>query len=177
MKKQYVVIIGTIIFLIIIGMISYLSTGGEINNNEKSVTRDSFNTIYSDAVVGCSEDKGRCFTDKISEIINGDTIKISSDDTIRLSLVDAPEIYTELGKESKKYLESICPVGSIVIVDEDDKQLEGSYGRMIAAVYCDTTIETSLNELIIQNGHAKIYEKFCEKSEFGEYFWAKQYEC
>jgi endonuclease YncB( thermonuclease family) len=73
---------------------------------------------------------------------------------------------TDEDKESKEYLESICPVGSTIHVDEDDNQLEGSYGRIIAKVYCQV-YEQSLNEKIIENNHETTYKRFCDVSEFG----------
>jgi len=121
-------------------------------------------------------EKGDCYTDTISRIVDGDTIHDGSGNSIRLVLVDSPEMNTNKGKESKKYLESICPVGSIIHVDEDDNQLEGSYGRMIAKVYCQG-YEQSLNEKIIENNHGTIYKRFCGISEFGEEEWAIKYGC
>lgn len=121
-------------------------------------------------------EKGDCYTDTVSKIVDGDTIHDGSGDSIRLVLVDSPEIYTDEGIKSKKYLESICPVGSTIHVDEDDNQLKGSYGRIIAKVYCDG-MNDSLNQKIIENNHGTIYQRFCDVSEFGNEDWAIKYGC
>jgi len=124
----------------------------------------------------CQNDSGDCFSSTISRIVDGDTIHDGSGNSIRLVLVNSPEMNTDEGIESKKYLESICPVGSIIHVDEDDNQLEGSHGRMIAKVYCEGDIQ-SLNEKIIENNHGTIYQRFCNVSEFGEEDWAIKHGC
>ena len=126
--------------------------------------------------LNCQDDIGECFSSTISRIVDGDTIHDDSEDSIRLVLVDAPEMNTNEGIESKKYLESICPVGSIIHVDEDDNQLQGSHGRMIAKVYCNEDTD-SLNQKIIENNHGTIYQRFCEISEFGEEDWAIRNGC
>lgn len=121
-------------------------------------------------------EKGDCYTDTIARIVDGDTIHDGSGNSIRLVLVDSPEMNTNEGKESKEHLESICSVGSTIHVDEDDNQLEGSHGRMIAKVYCDDMIN-SLNQQIIENGHGTIYKRFCSVSEFGSEDWAVKHGC
>lgn len=120
--------------------------------------------------LNCQDDTGG-FSSTISRIVDGDTIHDDSEGSIRLVLVDSPEMNTNEGIESKKYLESICPVGSTIHVDEDDNQLQGSHGRMIAKVYCNEDID-SLNQNIIENNHGTIYQRFCEISEFGTEDWA-----
>ncbi len=124
----------------------------------------------------CQDDSGECFSSTISRIVDGDTIHDGSGDSIRLVLVNSPEMNTDEGKESKKYLESICPVGSTIHVDEDDNQLEESHGRMIAKVYCNEDTD-SLNQKIIENNHGTIYQRFCEISEFGTEDWAVKHGC
>jgi len=130
----------------------------------------------NESSLDCQDDSGECFSSTISRIVDGDTIHDGSGDSIRLVLVNSPEMNTNEGKSSKRYLESICPVGSIIHVDEDDNQLEGSYGRMIAKVYCNEDPD-SLNQKIIENNHGTIYQRFCEISEFGEEDWAKRNGC
>ena len=59
-------------------------------------------------------------------------------------------------------------------VDEDDGQTEGSYGRVVAKVFCSGKM---LNEELMEAGHAAIYESFCSESEFGREEWATRYGC
>lgn len=57
----------------------------------------------------CQNDSGECFSSTISRIVDGDTIHDGSGNSIRLVLVDSPEMNTDEGKESKEYLESNVP--------------------------------------------------------------------
>ena len=69
---------------------------------------------------------------------------------------------------------SICPVGSTVLVDEDDGQPKGSFDRMLAVVYCN---DVHFNEQILESGNAKISTLFCSESEFAGEPWAKKFGC
>ncbi|CAN5602346.1 hypothetical protein BH23THE1_BH23THE1_27840 [soil metagenome] len=55
---------------------------------------------------------------------------------IRLALVNTPETGEQGYSQAKDLVSSVCGVGTKVIVDEDDGQKAGSYGRMIGLVYC-----------------------------------------
>jgi endonuclease YncB( thermonuclease family) len=47
----------------------------------------------------------------------------------------------------------MCPVGSTALIDEDDGQTGGSYGRIVAKVYCGDKI---LNEELLRAGRAGV---------------------
>ena len=115
----------------------------------------------------------RCITGKVTRIIDGDTIKVDTH-TIRFSLVDTPEYGKPGFAEAREYIEEICPVGSAVLVDEDDGQSQGSYGRILAEVHCNGK---NLNEVILEAGHAKISSYYCSKSEFLQSSWAQKHGC
>ncbi len=121
---------------------------------------------------GCSGD-ARCITGIVTQVVDGDTLKVD-EQSIRFSLSSAPELYEEAGVESKNYLEKICPVGSRVLVDEDDGQTLGSYGRIIGLVRCNGLI---LNEAMISESHAVLSSEFCSISEFSDSNWAKKNGC
>lgn len=114
-----------------------------------------------------------CFSGKVTKITDGDTIKVN-DRSIRFTLASAPEINTLEGKVAKDFVASVCPVGSSVLVDEDDGQTEGSFDRMLAVVYCN---DVNLNEQILESGNAKITALFCSESEFSGEPWAKKFGC
>ena len=76
-----------------------------------------------------------CFRGKVTAITDGDTIKVEGN-VIRLAISSAPELHESGGINAREFTIQFCPVGSIVIVDEDDGQRRGSFGRTIAAVYC-----------------------------------------
>jgi micrococcal nuclease len=121
---------------------------------------------------GCSGD-AQCITGKVTEIVDGDTIKVDGE-SIRFSLTSTPEIYEEEGILAKKFVEKICPIGSTVLVDEDDLQTKGSYDRIIGLIKCNGKI---LNEEILKSGHGEISTQFCKTSEFADSDWAKRYGC
>jgi micrococcal nuclease len=112
----------------------------------------------------------------VTRVIDGDTLEIRTNEgavtTIRLALVDAPEI-NELGfDEARNFVSENCR-DKPAIVDPDNNQ-GLSYGRLVALVYCDGL---NINEAIIASDHANIYESFCEISEFSDSDWAQKNGC
>lgn len=114
-----------------------------------------------------------CFEGAVTRIIDGDTIDVDGK-RIRLALVDTPERGESGYVEATRFTSTLCPVGSTVLVDQDDKQLYDRFNRMIAVVYCDGVL---LNAELLFSGHAVIMKGFCRASEFGEEEWAKQFGC
>ncbi|MGH9923449.1 MAG: thermonuclease family protein [Nitrososphaerales archaeon] len=115
----------------------------------------------------------RCFTGKVTRIVDGDTIDVN-DIRIRLTLVNTPEIGQPLYREARQFTTSLCPVGSTVLVDQDDGQLEGSFDRMIGKVFCGDKV---LNAELLDAGLAEIFQRFCSESEFSNEDWARRYGC
>jgi micrococcal nuclease len=120
----------------------------------------------------CSGD-ARCIQGQVTEVVDGDTIKVDGQ-SIRFALASAPELYEEAGVDARDYLEKICPIGSRVLVDEDDGQTTGSYGRIVALIRCNALI---LNEAVLDENHAIISPEFCSVSEFSDSNWAKEHGC
>lgn len=116
-----------------------------------------------------------CFIGTVTKIIDGDTIEVDGQ-SIRFALVNAPELNNYGGQDAKNFVESVCPVGSSVLVDEDDGQTRGSYGRTIAIVYCND-LTYNLNEAVIASGYAIIDTPYCSQSEFGSHYWPQIYGC
>ncbi len=110
----------------------------------------------------------------VERIIDGDTLVIKGcDKNIRFSLVNTPE-KNELGyTEAKDFVSNLC-ANSTAVIDEDDGQKEGSYGRIVAVVYCQNK---NINAELLSNNLGKIDTRFCSKSEFGREDWAKKYGC
>jgi len=118
-----------------------------------------------------------CFEAEVTTIIDGDTIYVGDGkrtERIRLVLVDAPERQEAGGAEATAFVVEFCPVGSTVLIDQDDWQLYDNYGRMLAVIWCNGE---RVNEKIIEAGYADIYYTFCDESEFGTEAWAVQYGC
>jgi len=115
----------------------------------------------------------RCIKGQVTEVIDGDTIKVEAQ-SVRFALSSSPEMYDEKGVAAKDYLEKVCPIGSQVLVDEDDGQTMGSYGRIIALVRCNGLI---LNEAMLEENHATLSKEFCSISEFSNSNWAQDNGC
>jgi len=114
-----------------------------------------------------------CFSSQVTQVVDGDTIKVDGN-SIRFTLVNTPEIGEYGYGQARDFIGKICPPGSTVLVDEDDKQTQGSYGRMIAVIYCNGM---NLNKAVLDQGYGKIDTYFCTKSEFEYDGWAQQYGC
>jgi len=121
---------------------------------------------------GCLGD-ARCISGYVTRIVDGDTIEVDGQ-SIRFALVDTPEYGEYDYAQARNYIENICPIGTPVLVDEDDLQTQGSYGRIIGVIYCK---ELNLNEQILSVGHAEILTSFCSQSEFAAEPWAQKFGC
>ncbi len=145
------------------------------NENNDETTKTSLtnsNSISSDLCSG----NANCFSGTISKVIDGDTVEVDGQVTIRLALINTPEQGEQGYQEAKDFLGSFCRVGEKALVDEDDGQKGGSYGRMIGLVYCGDDRSLS-NQLLIENDYAQILEEYCERSEFSDRDWAKKNGC
>ena len=117
--------------------------------------------------------EARCISGFVTRILDGDTIVVG-DKSIRFALVNTPEWGDFDYARATNYIENICPVGSKVLVDEDDGQTQGSFGRIIGKIYCNNL---NLNEEILEVGHAVILPEFCSVSEFAQESWATKHGC
>jgi len=118
--------------------------------------------------------KFKCITDKVKRIIDGDTIELKNYLIIRLSLTDAYEKNKPGGPEATAFTTKLCPVGSYITVNQDDRQPFDIYKRILGKVYCGDKI---LNSELLDNDHANILTKYCKTSEFAKEDWAIKYGC
>ena len=114
-----------------------------------------------------------CMTGTVEKIVDGDTIYVKGE-KIRLSLTNTPERNEAGSAEATQFTSTLCPVGSTVTVDQDDKQPYDKYDRMVAKVFCGSKM---LNEELLLNNHAHILTQYCSKSEYGNELWAKKFGC
>ena len=114
-----------------------------------------------------------CFTGTVAKIVDGDTLDVGKT-RIRLALVNTPERGEPGYREATSFTASVCPVGSTALVDEDDGQTAGSYGRMVGKVTCSGKV---LNEQLLETHHAQILTRYCDKSEFSSEPWAIKFGC
>jgi len=115
----------------------------------------------------------RCITGTVTKIVDGDTIHVDGQ-SIRFALASAPELSGYRGVESRNFIQTICPVGSDVIVDEDDEQTGESYGRIIGVIYCNGM---NLNEELLDADLGYVEDRFCDSSEFASDSWAQKHGC
>jgi micrococcal nuclease len=119
---------------------------------------------------------------KVLNIVDGDglivkNILTNEEFEIRLLGIDAPEIkkcpkllqderethisgalLMQLGYISFKYLLSKVPVGSNITLKQEIKNLKDKYNRTLAYAYLSDG--TCINEMMIERGYAKPYNKF-----------------
>ncbi|WP_179369337.1 thermonuclease family protein [Candidatus Nitrosotenuis sp. DW1] len=114
-----------------------------------------------------------CIQGKVKSIVDGDTLYIDNY-KVRLSLTNTPEKDQKGYTEATKFTKAMCPIGSSVIVDQDDKQPFDSFKRLMGKVYCS---DKNLNAELLYKNHASITKKYCSKSEFRMDDWAKKYGC
>lgn len=114
-----------------------------------------------------------CLTEKVTRIVDGDTIYMNGY-KVRISLVDTPERDEQGFSEATEFTANLCPVGSTVVVDQDDMQRIDKYGRILGKVFCG---EKLLNSELLENGHAVILTQYCSTSEFASEDWATRYGC
>ena len=191
LKKTLLVSLAIITAIGIIAFVSTLTVADvdvpqKNNTSEKSETIEPVNSTiehgdkkttlpiqkYTPKEKQCKGD-ARCISGFVTRVIDGDTIVVG-DKSIRFALVNTPEWGDYDYTQAQYYIETICPIGSKVLVDEDDGQTQGSFGRIIAKIYCN---ELNLNEEILEVGHAEILSQFCEISEFSQESWAKKHGC
>lgn len=128
--------------------------------------------IYSADEIECSG-SASCTEGIVTRIIDGDTIDVDTT-TIRFALINSPEFGESGYEEAALFTAETCPIGSKVVVDEDDGQPSGSYGRQIAKVFCGNRV---INEELLRTGHAVILIKHCDESEFSGEEWARTSGC
>ena len=127
---------------------------------------------FLDPTPNCSGTAG-CIAGYVTQNIDGDTLKVYGK-SIRFALVDAPESNESGYAEANNFIANTCPVDSFVVVDEDDLQTDGSFGRIIGVVYCNGV---NLNEAILDSGLADLFASFCSSSEFENNAWAQNHGC
>ena len=167
MKKDLVIGLGVGIPVVIIMII--VGGGGHTSLDFED------NTIIEEPGVSSEDCSGtaRCISGVVTKIIDGDTIHVDGK-SVRFALASAPELSGYGGVESRDFIQTVCPVGSTVLVDEDDSQTEGSYDRIIGVVFCNGV---NLNAELLDANLGYLEDRFCDSSEFANDLWAKKHGC
>lgn len=113
---------------------------------------------FEDCPYGCSNSKCNSKPEeqlnyfKVTRVIDGDTIEISTGQRVRLICIDTPETGENYYQEAKNYLTNLIlnkEVGLVKDISETDK-----YGRLLRYIYFENDF---VNELIVLNGYGKAY--------------------
>lgn len=115
----------------------------------------------------------KCMTGTVTKIIKGDTIHVD-EQSVRFSLITSPNLEGYGGVDSRDFIQTVCPIGSEVLVDEDDGHVLKDHARMVGMVTCNDVI---LNQEILDANLAHLEIRFCTSSEFAEQDWAVKHGC
>ena len=128
--------------------------------------------IYNESLQDCTG-TAKCMTGTVTKIMDGDTIHVD-DQSVRFSLITAPNLEGYGGVDSRNFIQTICPVGSDVLVDEDDGHVLKDHARMVGMVTCNDVV---LNQEILDANLAHLEVRFCSSSEFADQDWAIKHGC
>lgn len=103
---------------------------------------------------------------RVASIWDADTLRLDIDlgfgiwtarQAFRLAGIDAPELGTVEGRAARDWLRGLLPAGTELIAithkDSGDK-----YGRYLADLYLPSDPATSINQQLIDAGHARPYD-------------------
>ena len=117
---------------------------------------------------------------KIVRVVDGDTVDVDIDlgfgmwmhkERIRLHGIDTPESRTrdleekKLGLQAKDYLKSLIMNADKLIVRTEK---DGKFGRMIGYLYMNPDATVSLNQMLIDEGFAWMYDGGTKKKDLQE---------
>ncbi len=165
-----------IIAAIIIVIVALIAAGALSPTFTKKTVSELVEPVVESQVEPTSQDcsgTARCITGTVTKIVDGDTIHVDGQ-SIRFALASAPELSGFGGVDSRNFIQTICPVGSDVIADEDDGQTGESYGRMIGVIYCNGM---NLNAELLDADLGYLENRFCDSSEFASVPWAQKHGC
>ncbi|MEE2750184.1 MAG: thermonuclease family protein [Myxococcota bacterium] len=116
-------------------------------------------------------------TATVTEVVDGDTIRIDSGETVRLLGIDAPELFHDgmsectsedsficcYGADADDWLTELLPAGTVVKLGFD-LECEDIYNRTLAYVWLPETDDTGssdlfLNEEALRSGYARLFDE------------------
>lgn len=102
---------------------------------------------------------------RVSSIWDADTVRLDLDlgfgiwtlrQPFRLAGIDAPELGSQEGRDARDWMRALLPVGAeliaVTIKDRGDK-----YGRFLAYLHLPDDTTVSVNQQLIDAGHAVPY--------------------
>ena len=120
------------------------------------------------------------FVKNVLKVVDGDTIDVEIDlgfdltkkERVRLGGIDTPESRTrdldekKLGLQAKDYLKSLIMNADKLIVRTEK---DGKFGRMIGYLYMNPDATVSLNQMLIDEGFAWMYDGGTKKKDLQEF--------
>ncbi len=91
----------------------------------------------------------------VIKVIDGDTLDLNNNRTVRLSGINTPETGECYYKEAKDELRLLTLNKEIYL--ERDKTDMDKYGRILRYIYIDNL---SVNSYLVENGYARVYDKY-----------------
>jgi len=153
------------VWTVVIGLFVILMIIGSFSSPEESNTKtdqDTKNNIEESVQVIPPEPEPEIIESeiieperelfKVTEVIDGDTIKIDTGESVRLICIDTLERGQSGYQEAKDYLEGLIldkEVKLVKDISETDK-----YDRLLRYVYLDGDF---VNEMIVREGHGEAY--------------------
>jgi len=109
-------------------------------------------------------------TGTVYNIVDGDTVDVTSVGRIRLADIDCPEPGEPGGPEASQFISSLI-YQKEVYIDVDDITGTDPYGRVVAVIYVyyDDTRLKNVNKAMVVAGHADIWD--FDNNEFNPYSW------
>jgi micrococcal nuclease len=129
MKKNIIFVAGIILVLFLVCLAFYLDL-----RNQKNLPFEPY----------------------VSEIIDGDTFRMSDSETIRLICVDAPEKGKEGYEDAKNFLSHLVLYNQVRL--EKDVSETDEYGRLLRYVYVNFSgREIFVNQELVKEGYADLF--------------------
>lgn len=93
----------------------------------------------------------------VTEVSDGDTLKLNTGKTFRLYGVNAPEVKEPYFEEAKAFTQNLV-LGKEISFEQEENYKEDKFGRMLGYVFIDGV---NLNIELVRNGLARVvlYEK------------------
>jgi micrococcal nuclease len=155
--------------------VKIIADHSQASDTSSEYLQDTIPSTYDTAnnlLQNCSG-TAKCVTGIVTKIIDGDTIHVN-EQSVRFSLISAPNLEGYGGVDSRNFIQTICPVGSEVLIDEDDGHVLEDHARMVGMVTCNDVI---LNQEILDANQGYLEIRFCSSSEFANEKWAIKHGC
>lgn len=109
-------------------------------------------------------------TSVVTQVIDGDTFVLDTDETVRFADIDTPERDEEGYTEAKNYVKNLVEDETVYLDIDDISRTDGN-DRIVCVVYFDynSTHLMNLNEALLVGGYAENYDH--SNNEFSPSSW------